>query len=123
MVLERFRSLYKLPSTEEGYDRIMSLKSSEHTSVEYNLADVNAILERLQGSMPPPSSGHSFRNFRGRGNWRGTGRGTLSSTRGSGVEHNFSNVGGRGNRAVRGRGIVSAAGEENWRNNGRAPSS
>lgn len=128
MVLARFRSQFRPPTSDEGYDRILQLKSSERSSAEYSFDDVALILERLRVSMPPPISSHSFRGFRSRGGWGGGARGAVSSTRGSGIGDRPSkdNVwrpsrGGRTAensgvwRPSRGRGILVVADEEDVR--------
>jgi len=60
-VLSRFASDFRHPTALEGYDRIISLRPSDHTSPVYSRSDITAILQRVRDSPPVISSGsHAF---------------------------------------------------------------
>ncbi|KAL0953486.1 hypothetical protein HGRIS_004716 [Hohenbuehelia grisea] len=49
-ILARFASDYRPPAVHEGYDRIISLSPSDHSSSTYTKEDVMGILQRVQNS-------------------------------------------------------------------------
>ncbi|KAJ7623457.1 P-loop containing nucleoside triphosphate hydrolase protein [Roridomyces roridus] len=56
-ILDRFSSLYRAPSPEEGYDRILYLSPAEQ-ELSYTQASLAAILQRVRDASPvPPASG------------------------------------------------------------------
>lgn len=66
-ILQRFANDFQYPSQHEGYDRIISLKPSDHPMPTYTLADVISVLQRLRDSPPvktssgvPPTPTNSF---------------------------------------------------------------
>lgn len=71
-VLSRFATDFEQPTLHEGYDRIISLKHTDHISPVYSRSEIAAILRRVYDSSPEsfapidnnsqPSRGrHSFR--------------------------------------------------------------
>jgi len=111
-ILERFRAEFEPPSVLEGYDRMLILKASEHSSTEYSSSELSAIIDRLRVSLPVASgTGNASSNSHPRGDWRNTGRGGLPPTRSRGRGHRFG-YRGRGS-TTRGRGSQ----QDNWRKN------
>ena len=51
-VLARFSSDFVPPSPDEGYEKILYLKSSDYTSTTYSNADILKILQDLDNSPP-----------------------------------------------------------------------
>ncbi|GLB41709.1 putative AAA domain containing protein [Lyophyllum shimeji] len=51
-VLSRFAADFELPSSQEGYDRIIFLKPADHTSPVYSRSEIAAILRRVHDSTP-----------------------------------------------------------------------
>jgi len=51
-VLSRFHSQFRYPRPDEGYDKILYLKPSDHPSPHWSPGEIAAILSRLEGSTP-----------------------------------------------------------------------
>lgn len=51
-VLERFHSDFRYPERNEGYDRILYLKPSDHSSSHWLPEEIAAVLSRLEKSKP-----------------------------------------------------------------------
>ncbi|KAH7913075.1 P-loop containing nucleoside triphosphate hydrolase protein [Hygrophoropsis aurantiaca] len=114
-ILQRFASDFQYPSPDEGYDRIIYLRPSDHPHPEYTLADISSILERLRsgdsssggsrtpirslnfprgGSIHPTHSNYSRGTYNHR-NFRSSYRGASGASRWR--------SGGRGRGSVRGQ--------------------
>ncbi|KAF9462951.1 P-loop containing nucleoside triphosphate hydrolase protein [Collybia nuda] len=76
-VLSRFAADFEQPSPHEGYDRVISLKHTDHLSPVYSRSDIAAILRRVYDSFPDrftpidnnPQSFREGRSFRGNSIW------------------------------------------------------
>lgn len=80
-ILSRFAADFEHPAPHEGYEQILYLKPSDHTSPVYTRSDITSILQRVQNSplvvsetsLGRPGTGYtSFRgnSYRGRrGGW------------------------------------------------------
>jgi hypothetical protein len=84
-VLSHFSSVFQPPASSEGYDRILSLKLSDHTSPLYTYEDISSILRRIRDSPPivhkPPIASSPQRGshgFHGGSPYGRTGRGSPS---------------------------------------------
>jgi hypothetical protein len=97
-VLSRFAADFEHPTSHEGYDRIISLKPTDHTSPVYSRSEIAAILQRVYDFPPDVFAVNNPQSFRGRHSFRG------NSFRGHLVRNN---IGPSGNRGPRGRGYAS----------------
>ncbi|TFK39407.1 hypothetical protein BDQ12DRAFT_665256 [Crucibulum laeve] len=135
-VLSRFAADFQRPTAREGFDRVLYVKPSDHTSPIYTRSDISAILHRVRDSPPlnarpsrgfPPQSRSGIApgrrgasNSRGRRAWGGEpgrnyspvprGRGTYSGTGSVNGFRGWQPAGLRGsNTGFRGAGQLHAA--------------
>ncbi|KZP26612.1 P-loop containing nucleoside triphosphate hydrolase protein, partial [Athelia psychrophila] len=49
-ILARFESIFKWPSSQEGYDRLISISPAQHIAPMWTCDEINSILQKLEDS-------------------------------------------------------------------------